>query len=126
MTFIMLQWVSLLAIIMYEWTTNRKWNIRFSIYSLLGAVLVIIACFLALYVQWTSHRQGIGIDWVDGVQGRYFIPIAPFIVAAIPSVKLKLLTPKYDTGTIANHITCIVGITSAAATFLILLLRYRV
>jgi uncharacterized membrane protein len=30
----------------------------------------------ALYVSWTA----IGLDHVDGLQGRYFLPLAPFLV----------------------------------------------
>lgn len=124
--FLVVEGVALLAVIVYEWTENSKWNVQVSIYGLLSTALVFIMCFLALYVQWTSHMQGIGVDWVEGVQGRYFIPIAPFIVAAIPSFGSKKLEVINGNHAIINHITCVAGATSAIVTFFMLLLRYRV
>ncbi|MGY3494964.1 DUF2142 domain-containing protein [Bradyrhizobium sp. USDA 4502] len=46
----------------------------------LGCAASIIMMMLALYVIWTSKQPaGVGAPLVDGPQGRYFIPLAPFL-----------------------------------------------
>ena len=43
-------------------------------------LLVIVLIFTSLYVQWTKYKNGI----IEGVQGRYFLPIVilvPFIIS---------------------------------------------
>lgn len=35
------------------------------------------------YLNWTN----VGLDFVDGVQGRYFLPLLPFLLFAIPSLR---------------------------------------
>ena len=44
-----------------------------------GALAVIIT-FLYLYVSWTSPQNG----KIDGVQGRYFVPLLPLFIILIP------------------------------------------
>ena len=41
----------------------------------------IFGCFLAMYIYWTSTREGFGVgaSEITGVQGRYFIPVMPAI-----------------------------------------------
>lgn len=56
-------------------------NIRKSI-KLLSAMSFITASiliFVGTYIVWTSFQVGIGADYVDGVQGRYFIMCTPFV-----------------------------------------------
>ena len=36
--------------------------------------------FLSLYVTWTP----VGMDRIDGVQGRYFIPLLPMLLFVLP------------------------------------------
>jgi uncharacterized membrane protein len=52
--------------------------------SILVAVgLSVLAVFTAMYIMWTSQTSGIGVRQVDGVQGRYFLPLLPFAMAMI-------------------------------------------
>jgi len=49
-------------------------------------IALLVACggvFFALYVTWTK----VGAPLVDGVQGRYFLPIAPFLAVIFPKVR---------------------------------------
>ena len=42
---------------------------------------MIFGSFYQMYIGWTSIPEigGIGVNYVTGIQGRYFIPIAIFI-----------------------------------------------
>lgn len=39
--------------------------------------------FVMFYLTWTN----VGLDFVDGVQGRYFLPLLPFLLFAVPSLR---------------------------------------
>jgi hypothetical protein len=45
--------------------------------------------FVMFYLDWTN----VGLDFVDGVQGRYFLPLLPFLLFAIPSLRLRAKLP---------------------------------
>ena len=45
--------------------------------------------FVMFYLDWTD----VGLDLVDGVQGRYFLPMLPFLLFAIPSLRLRAKLP---------------------------------
>ena len=45
--------------------------------------IITYGIFGGIYITWTAIQQGIGVNWVDGVQGRYFIPIAIYIPLAL-------------------------------------------
>ena len=51
------------------------------------------AVALALYLQWTP----VGMPWIGGLQGRYFIPFLPIIAIALPCIAIpgarKILWP---------------------------------
>lgn len=47
--------------------------------ALLAAILLI---FLLEYLSWTA----LGAGFVDGVQGRYFLPIALFLPCLLPAL----------------------------------------
>jgi uncharacterized membrane protein len=89
-----------------------------------GGILSGIASFLGIYLLWTSIMQGIGVDFVDGVQGRYFIPLAPFMltlfaVKAFPNFKCWNSVQESVDG-----ITVVSGISSAVITVTVLILRF--
>lgn len=45
-----------------------------------ASLACVILLALALYVTWTSRQPGgVGAGLVEGVMGRYFIPLAPFV-----------------------------------------------
>ena len=43
---------------------------------LLTLVAIVLGIYVALYLSWTT----VGAARIDGVQGRYFIPVAPFLI----------------------------------------------
>lgn len=45
--------------------------------------------FVMFYLNWTN----VGLDFVDGVQGRYFLPLLPFLLFAIPSLRPRAKLP---------------------------------
>jgi uncharacterized membrane protein len=51
-------------------------------YVLAGVAVSLFALFLAMYVTWTSITTGVGGPLIDSVQGRYLLPLAPFVMAA--------------------------------------------
>ena len=56
--------------------------VRSGIY--LACLASFIAIFLLLYLQWNA----VGANDIDGVQGRYFLPLLPFVCVATPSLVL--------------------------------------
>ena len=49
-------------------------------------VLIIIALiFTSLYIQWSDNE----LPYIDGVQGRYFLPILPLILFLVAGLKIK-------------------------------------
>lgn len=53
--------------------------------AFLAVVSIALAMYYAMYVSWTSQPGigGIGVDYVTGVQGRYFIPLALFVCSLL-------------------------------------------
>jgi hypothetical protein len=43
-------------------------------------LLSVIAIGLALYVDWTP----VGMPWIGGLQGRYFLPLLPALALCLP------------------------------------------
>lgn len=73
---------------------NVNWKAR--VFSLGAGVICILGIFFAMYLNWTSFPGigGIGVDYVTGVQGRYFIPMflflcIPFFNSLLEKVKFK-------------------------------------
>ena len=49
-------------------------------------VLIITALiFTSLYIQWSDNE----LPYIDGVQGRYFLPILPLILFLVAGLKIK-------------------------------------
>ncbi|WP_025885745.1 DUF2142 domain-containing protein [Asaia prunellae] len=51
--------------------------------TIVAVLLSVGAVFFSLYVIWTP----VGAPVIDGVQGRYFLPIAPFLALVFPRVR---------------------------------------
>lgn len=81
------------------------------LYSGLG--LCLAAMYVATYVVWTSHAQadGIGAEFVNGVQGRYFLPLFLFAIAPFAAGPAWLSA---KSGKLAADLTlaqiCVVGL----------------
>lgn len=72
---------------------NRK-NIRISIKDKLilfcTSVICIVLVFLAMYIGWSR----VGYNFIEGVQGRYFIPISPVIFLLLYNKKITVGTER--------------------------------
>lgn len=79
---IVFMFIFFITVATLERCTQAKFFLSKSEVLLLIAVvmLIIIGIFDATYIGWTSHTKGIGFPFVDGVQGRYFIPLLPYII----------------------------------------------
>ncbi|MEH6742562.1 DUF2142 domain-containing protein [Hyphomonas sp.] len=60
-----------------------------------GAIIALFALFVAMYVTWTSVTTGIGVDLIDSVQGRYVLPIVPFVMGA-SVLAVGAVLPKHE------------------------------
>jgi hypothetical protein len=56
--------------------------------AVLGSIELI---FVALYLTWTP----VGMDRVDGIQGRYFIPLLPALLFAMPGIGVLRRLPAW-------------------------------
>jgi hypothetical protein len=52
--------------------------------AFIGIASSILLIYLIEYVTWT----GVGATLIAGVQGRYFLPLLPFLGLALPSLRL--------------------------------------
>ncbi len=57
-----------------------RWHLVDALWILGLAVVTVVLMELALYISWTH----VGATIIAGVQGRYFLEIAPFLVLALP------------------------------------------
>jgi uncharacterized membrane protein len=73
-----------------------KWNVK--IFSILAAMISVFGILYYIYLSWTSLPEilGVGADYVSGVQGRYFIPIALFVCLLFSNSFLKKHPIKYE------------------------------
>ena len=88
------------------------------LFALLASIYLI---FAGTYIIWTSHQQGIGYELVDGVTGRYFIPLAPWLCILIAN---KGLSHNHHFDRLANYASSIFLAMSSTATVFSTLMRY--
>lgn len=62
---------------------------KMKILSIAGVFFAIYTSFAGTYILWTGMIQGVGVDFVDGIQGRYFIPISIYIVLLFANDKVR-------------------------------------
>lgn len=61
---------------------NKKINTSLRIFAATVFFLVVVATFTFMYIQWSN----VGDNLIDGVQGRYFVPVAILIpIVFLPS-----------------------------------------
>lgn len=81
-----------------------------------SVVAAFYGVFLGIYCQWTSLTQGVGVDLVYGVQGRYFLPFLPFVALVLCYMRLsdRSMSCSVGKGAIASisviHVVCILAI----------------
>jgi uncharacterized membrane protein len=71
-----------------ESITSNTLSSRARIIALLALLTCILGVFAALYLRWSP----VGSEMVDGVQGRYFIPLIPLLTFLVPSVSERVAT----------------------------------
>ncbi len=73
-----------------------KWNIK--VLSIISIMISLCGMLYHAYTNWTSQPQilGIGANYVSGLQGRYFIPIALFICLLFSNSFLQKHPIKYE------------------------------
>ena len=64
---------------------NKKYIIK-KLVLLLIIAISITGIFGAMYIYWSDYK----LNYVDGVQGRYFLPLLPFISLLIIPIKNKI------------------------------------
>lgn len=72
-----------------EVSSQNLITVKFKILSLIGILLTIYAIFAGTYIIWTGTRYEIGLDYVEGCQGRYFIPLIIWVVGLFGNSTLK-------------------------------------
>ena len=50
------------------------------------SLLVILATFAGMLISWTP----VGCETILGVQGRYFLPVLPLLLLALPGNRIRL------------------------------------
>lgn len=58
----------------------RRWRPADATVVIVVLIVTVIAICLSLYLSWTR----VGGTMIQGIQGRYFIPLLPFVVLALP------------------------------------------
>lgn len=60
-------------------------NLRDRVFSFIGFTISFILILLSMLVSWTT----VGSETIEGIQGRYFIPIIPFLAITLSTNKTK-------------------------------------
>ena len=63
-------------------TTFKKYQ---KIIMFLIVLIITALIFTSLYIQWSDNE----LPYIDGVQGRYFLPILPLILFLVAGLKIK-------------------------------------
>lgn len=71
-----------------EVSSQKIITVKFKTLSLVGIFLTIYVMFAGTYIVWTGTRYSIGLDYVEGCQGRYFIPLIIWGMSLFANSKL--------------------------------------
>lgn len=77
--------VLILMAALFDKEINKNLNLKSNLFYGIIFVCIVGLIFTSLYVQWTP----IGSDTIEGVQGRYFLPILPLILFLISNLKIE-------------------------------------
>lgn len=77
-----------LFVALVEVSSQNVITFKFKILSLIGIFLTIYAIFAGTYIIWTATRYEIGLDYVEGCQGRYFTPLLIWVAGLFANSKL--------------------------------------
>lgn len=99
-------------------------TINFKLLGLVATFVFVYFSFRIMYINWTPVIGSVCGDTVSGIQGRYFIPIAPFVCGIFANkflLKYEIINKFINLNT---KLVCYVGIIFAIITSLTILLRY--
>lgn len=97
-----------ITLIFFALTNGLRLTLAERAVFLFAATVSTFAFFLFDYLTWTP----VGEDWIAGVQGRYFIPLAPMILGA-----LSILPTMHHKNLIALAVGVSGGVVMLAANF---------
>lgn len=104
--------------------TEERIRKKVKLFSAVGVFFAIYASFAGTYIIWTGMMQGAGVDFVDGIQGRYFIPISIYMVLLFANHKMiKYRYFSYIDNFLQLFVIWLGGMTDII-TLLIVLLRF--
>ena len=91
LSFIMLGYAGLFIVFMYDDGDSRlklpnKSLLRLAVVQTLVFIASLVAVAGALYIGWTP----VGQNWVDGIQGRYFLPVIPLLIPIFMVIRRKV------------------------------------
>jgi uncharacterized membrane protein len=82
-------WVYLATVVLdTSWGGVYRPRFVSAVMVIAASVCCIHLIFWATYVHWTSVTKGVGVAVVDGVQGRYFLPLIFNGIACLPILQL--------------------------------------
>jgi Predicted membrane protein (DUF2142) len=60
-------------------------------FLVIGTLMLVTVWLLMImfYLNWSNA----GLDWIDGMQGRYFLPLLPFLLLAVPGFRWRFTLP---------------------------------
>ena len=118
--------VGLAAIVADIPRTKSRTMLLFAAYSIAGAILSVSLLMLVMYIIWTSQTVGIGAPLVEGVQGRYLLPVFPFLFASA-AILLSTFVPVRERVALAivrHQLT--LGAAMLSLTVFMIIIRYWV
>lgn len=101
-----------------------KITVNFKLFGLVAVIIFVYFSFRAMYINWTPLVGPLYGDTVSGIQGRYFIPIAPFVCGIFANkflLKYEVINKLMNSNTkLAYYVSIVFDI----ITSLTILLRY--
>lgn len=79
----------IIFVAMIEVSSQKIITVKFKALSLIGIFLTIYVMFAGTYIIWTATRYSIGLDYVEGCQGRYFIPLIVWGMSLFANSKMN-------------------------------------
>ena len=116
----------ILIVAIFEGSFAHKINFKMKLIIIVISITIISGIFAGLYIFWTSIPLfgGVGAAIIDGVQGRYFLPILPLVLLLFSS-KLSQVIPKKNVyiNSMLNYIP-LFSVMSLIYTIVIVTLRF--
>lgn len=112
--------LGLLFVAILEICSEGRIGIKVKSFSVIGVCGSIYLIFAGTYIIWTGVCYKVGLDYVEGVQGRYFIPLFLWCIILFCNQKLE----KYAKRINLINIAIGVALLSSISTVMISFIRY--